>query len=344
MGALFNKTDLNDCLAKFTDARVGIVGDVMLDCYIYGSVDRISAEAPVPIVNVTNELLALGGAANVANNVISLGGIPEFISVSGDDTTAQQIESLLESNSIRYHLIKDPSRPSSLKTRIIGQNQQIVRFDKEQTTSISAVVRHNVLDSLEQTIDGCDCIIFSDYAKGLFGMELMKSIRTLLSDKQKNIRILVDPKPRNLDLFSKAFLLTPNAKEAGQAIGMGTPKTKEEIIRTGRAVLEAYPCENLLITLGSQGMALFCRTGGIWHIPTMAQNVYDVTGAGDTVVATIGLGLAAGCSLLAACVLANYAAGLVIGKLGTANVSPGELHAALGYSPLPAISDWTDQG
>ena len=344
MSALFNKTDLDNCLASFKGARVGIVGDVMLDCYIYGSVDRISAEAPVPIVNVTNEHLALGGAANVANNVISLGGEASFISVTGDDATAQQIERLLETNSIRHSLIRDTSRPSSLKTRIIGQNQQIVRFDKEQTTPLSSEMRTTLLKNFEELLDSCDCIIFSDYAKGIFGIELMDSIRSLIASKRKNTRLLVDPKPINMGLFSTAFLLTPNAKEAGQAVGLETPRSKEDIIQTGKAMLQAYPCENLLITLGSQGMALFCRTGGVWHIPTMAQNVYDVTGAGDTVVATIGIGLASGCSLLASCVLANYAAGLVIGKLGTASVAPEEMHAALHHSPLPVISNWSTQG
>ncbi len=340
MGNLFTKTDLQDSLKSFSGTTVGIIGDIMLDCFIYGTVDRISPEAPVPIVEVTNESLALGGAANVANNVVSLGGKPIFISVSGQDSTALQIEQLLKSSHISYHLIKDPTRPSTLKTRVIGQHQQIVRFDREMTAPFSDSVRQQCFHAIEQNMSHCDCIILSDYAKGMIDPDFMAALRSFCKNKQ--VKLLVDPKPANIDLFKKSFLLTPNAKEAGQAVGMGTPKTQQEIIRVGKAVLNKYPTDNLLITLGAQGMALFCSNGQILHIPTMAQNVFDVTGAGDTVVGTLGLGLAAGSSLLASCVLANYAAGLVTGKLGTACVTPDEMASELLKSPLPSISEWNN--
>lgn len=343
MTSLFSKTDLKDALTTFQGAKVGIIGDVMLDCYIYGSVDRVSPEAPVPIVEVTHERLALGGAANVANNVKALGGDPYFISVSGDDVTAAQIEELFNASAIKYDLVKDHTRPTTLKTRIIGQHQQIVRFDREQIHPVTDAIYVHLGNALEKCLSECDLVILSDYAKGLFNPDVLNIIKSFCNRPSHTVKILVDPKPVNIDHFQNSFLLTPNAKEAGQSVGMAPPKTKEDIVRVGRAVLEKYPAENLLITLGAQGMALFCRNGHIWHIPTMAQNVYDVTGAGDTVVGTIGLGLSGGSSLLASCVLANYAAGLVIGKLGTACVRPEEMQAALGYSPLPNISNWNDK-
>jgi len=322
--------------------KVLIVGDLMLDHYVTGQVERISPEAPVPVVLVENERFLLGGAANVAKNIKGLGGAPMLIGVCGDDHDGGQLKSLLGKEEIPSEIVSDPDRPTTKKIRIIARSQQVVRVDREVPSPVPAKVLGPVFGHLRKSLVGVGVIIISDYGKGLITAGFMERLWRSLKGVEPRPRVFVDPKTRNFSLYKDVDLLTPNAKEAGEGVNMPVDG-RMAVIRAGLAVFKKLRCKQLLITLGPDGMAFFQSPGTVWHVPTAAQKVFDVTGAGDTVIATIGLAAAAGLDMLCACVLANHAAGTVVGEVGTVAVTRDRLEAALREYPDQAMETWLDQ-
>lgn len=327
------------CVEALAGRRVLVVGDLMLDAYLLGDAERISPEAPVPVVRIESERHLLGGAGNVARNVTALGGKATLLGVTGKDREADLLCSLVEQEGISPCLVPVAGRPTTVKTRVMAQRQQMLRLDREDASPLPEGPLRSVLSRFDRMLDEHDVIILSDYNKGLVSPSFMDHVRRRLAAAGKDKRLLVDPKPANTALYQGAFLMTPNTREAGECAGCSV-RTREDILRAGQRLLKEPGCPCLLITLGADGMALFCGPDDVRHIPTMARDVFDVTGAGDTVIATLGLGLAAGLDLLTACILANYAAGLVVAKVGAATVSPHELAAAVTQLPFPSLSQW----
>jgi len=316
-------------LARFADAKILVIGDLIIDHFIWGTVSRISPEAPVPVVNVTRENLLLGGAANVLNNIYALGGKGEMCGVIGCDTMGDHLLELLQTlGSATGGIVKSPDRPTTKKTRVIAQHQQVVRFDREKSGPLPPEVEEQFFAYLEQHLADFQAVIISDYNKGVVSAELMTRLMERLK-QQQNIPVIVDPKPHHLERFTGATILTPNLPEAEKMAGLSIV-TDGDLAEAARRIKKQLGCAALLITRGEAGMALFADEQEPLLIPTTAQEVYDVTGAGDTVIATLALGLAVGLSFSEAAILANRAAGIVVGKIGTATVTPEEL---LGETP-----------
>lgn len=311
-------------IARFHKARVLVVGDMMLDHYIWGTVNRISPEAPVPVVNVTRETVLLGAAANVVNNIHSLGGQVKICGVIGRDEAGRQLGRMLDAKGISTEgLIIDDGRPTTVKTRVIAHNQQVVRFDRETKNGIGRNIHSRILDTVRRSADeGLDAVIISDYCKGVVTRELVRDIVAL--SRKKGYIVSVDPKVSHFGMYRGVTILTPNTKEAsiGSRVEIEDDKC---LLRAGRLLLNRLKCEAVLITRGEHGMSLFEKNGRITHIPTMAREVFDVTGAGDTVISTLTLAMAAGASMLDAARISNFAAGIVVGVVGTATVKPEEL-------------------
>ncbi|MHB8844617.1 MAG: D-glycero-beta-D-manno-heptose-7-phosphate kinase [Nitrospirota bacterium] len=309
---------------RFPKTRVLVVGDVVMDHYVWGSVSRISPEAPVPVVNVTRETVLLGGAANVVNNIRSLGGEVGICGVIGHDEAGKQLQHLLHAQEIMTDgLIVEPSRPTTIKTRVIAHQQQIVRFDRETKEGISRETHRRIFDHVaERAGNGLDAIVISDYCKGVVTQGLVRDIVRLA--RKRGIIVSVDPKVRHFGIYSGVTILTPNTKEA--ALGSRIEiEDEDSLLRAGKSLLKRLACTAVLITRGEHGMSLFEKSGRITHIPTMAREVFDVTGAGDTVISTLTLAMAAGAKISDAARLSNYAAGIVVGVVGTATVSPAQL-------------------
>lgn len=308
---------LPDC----SRAHVLVVGDVMLDRYWFGDVSRISPEAPVPVVHVQRTEERPGGAANVARNIASLGGKATLLSVVGDDEAGRSLAALLEKERVITLFHKDAQLPTTVKLRVIGRQQQLLRIDFE--TPPSREVLEDKLGDFESLVDGVDAVILSDYGKG--GLTHVSKMINVARRHGK--RILVDPKGDDYSKYRGATLLTPNRSEFREIAGRW--KDEAELTTKAEALRARLDLEALLVTRSEEGMSLF-TAGGAQHEPTRAREVFDVSGAGDTVIATIGLMLAAGASMADAMHLANLAAGVVVGKLGTATVSREELQAVLG--------------
>ncbi|MBG0777330.1 MAG: D-glycero-beta-D-manno-heptose-7-phosphate kinase [Desulfovibrionaceae bacterium] len=334
------KAALLDAVGLLDAKPVLIIGDAMLDHYVEGPVERISPEAPVPVVRVARERHLLGGAGNVARNIRALGGVPRLLCISGRDEAAGRLRALIAEHDLPADVVEDPRRRTTVKTRVIAQNQQIVRIDQESPHALGRRCLDELTDRLRVLLPRHGVVILSDYGKGLISAALLKRLRAVAAELGVRPRILVDPKIRNFSLYKDVFLLTPNTKEAGEGAGLHEMRSRADVLKAGRAIFRKLHCERLLITLGAQGMALFDGPDTVWHIPTTAQEVFDVTGAGDTVIATIGLALAGGLGLATAGMLANYAAGLVVGEIGTACVRPDELRTAIETLDAPEISRW----
>jgi len=319
---------LSACTEQFPSATIVVVGDVMLDHYLLGHVSRISPEAPWPVVDVYGDDYRLGGAANVAHNVGALDGKAVLCGLIGDDEAGGRLRALLEQQCVKADgLVTDGARPTTVKMRIIGRQQQMMRVDREvKHPLLPGQVRQRLLDGVERAVAGAQCLVLSDYAKGLFTEGLLKELIQLA--KRHRVKVVADPKVANFDGMKGATVVTPNHHEAMQ-IAAGRVKSVDDMMEVGRHLLERLDGEAVLITLGEQGMALFERNGGYHQISTVAQQVYDVTGAGDTVAAVLGLGLACGASMREAAMLANAAAGVVVGKVGTATLDRQELRAAV---------------
>jgi rfaE bifunctional protein kinase chain/domain len=333
--AQVSKTDVLEGLHRLEGRPVLIVGDCMLDHYQWGRVDRISPEAPVPVVQVEQETWKLGGAGNVARNIRALGGDPYLVSLVGDDPAGKKIAEMLDQDHIRHNLVTS-LRPTTIKTRIIAANQQMLRVDQEKKGEMSPAThaRFNaVLDSLKSEYD---VAVISDYGKGVISRDVLNVMRTGPHPK----KVLVDPKIENYPLYTDHYLMTPNSREAGES-AHGPMGTIPEIRRVGEQIVRDKRLEHLLITLGSRGMVLFGNQDPPLHIPTVAQDVFDVTGAGDTVIAVLALCLSGGVDLLTSCVIANCAAGFVVGQIGTAAVRRKDLETSLETIGLPEISTWS---
>ncbi len=315
---------------RFPRTRVLVVGDVMLDHYVWGSVTRISPEAPVPVVNVTKETMLLGAAANVVNNIHALGGKASVCGVIGSDEAGSQLSRMLrERGIVTDGLMTVGTRPTTIKTRVIAHNQQVVRFDREDSKYVGGKILKAVIDHVKTVSAHYDAIILSDYKKGMVSGELIKSIlrRDSKSAKPRGSSggrfVAVDPKIGHFDLYRGVSLITPNVMEAsnGSSIEIHDEKT---LLQAGRALLRKLGCTAVLVTRGEKGMSLFERKG-VTHIPTVARKVYDVTGAGDTVISAFTLAHVSGAKMEEAAVLANHAAGVVVGEVGTAVASPEQI-------------------
>jgi D-glycero-beta-D-manno-heptose-7-phosphate kinase len=315
-------------VAGMRGKRVLVVGDVMLDEFIWGKVARISPEAPVPVVEVTDQSFHLGGAGNVARNVRALGGEALLAGVIGRDSAGERVLEAAGAAGIESLLaVSDAGRPTTVKTRIVAHNQQVVRADRESASEVPDGVESAILEGARRVLGSCQALVVSDYQKGVVTASLLRRLLPLA--RRRRIPVLVDPKVRHFSLYKRVALVTPNQREAEQASGIAI-RGSSQLIAAGRELLKRLECRAVLITRGEQGMSLFERGRRPVHIPTAAREVFDVTGAGDSVIATLALALCAGARLPEAAALANYAAGVVVGKLGTASATPGELLSAAG--------------
>jgi rfaE bifunctional protein kinase chain/domain len=304
-------------------SRILILGDVMLDEYLFGSVDRISPEAPVPVVEITSTRMLLGGAANVAANIRALGDQPILVGTVGSDDAAEKIRHLLSEKDISdQYLITDPSRQTTIKTRIIAHSQQVVRADRENRESLAPDVEKIALERLMAVVDRISAVIISDYGKGVITKTLLDKVVNICN--QRRIFVAVDPKETNFHNYRSVSLITPNHHEAGFAYGHKII-TEKDLLTVGNGLLEKLDARSILITRGAKGMSLFRIDGEPTHIPTFARKVYDVTGAGDTVIASFVSAVSAGADLVEAAVLANAGAGYTVGEIGTATVTVGQL-------------------
>lgn len=314
------KSRLEEILKSFQNLKVAVVGDMMLDDYLIGSVDRISPEAPVPVVSIKEEKFVLGGAANVVNNLSTLGAKAICFGVVGEDFDGDRLIKELEKKSIEtVGIVRSEDRPTIVKRRIIGGNQQLLRLDWENVSPITETLENILLEQIEKKIDELDAIILSDYDKGVLTARVVKKIISLC--KEKGIIVTVDPKPKNALNYIGATSMTPNRKEAIECLGK---KSFDNIIESGKELKEKLELNNLLLTRSEEGMSLF-EENKVINIPTYAKEVFDVTGAGDTVISVFTLASAAGVTLYEAAKIANTAAGVVVGKMGTSTVTTEEI-------------------
>jgi rfaE bifunctional protein kinase chain/domain len=308
---------------RFAGATILVVGDIIMDEYIWGNVSRISPEAPVPVVDVRQETKMLGGAANVVNNIAALGGRAILCGVVGDDGTGKEIKEKVRALGFGTEgILIERDRPTTIKTRIVAQSQQVVRFDREGRNQIRDENIRGLLDFVKKVKGRIDGVLVSDYGKGVISAPLMKGLRKILAGS--HVVLAVDPKPGHFEYYHGIDVITPNHHEAGAYCGMAIVDD-DSLIQAGKRMLSGLKCRSVLITQGKDGMTLFERNGEISHIPTMARKVFDVTGAGDTVISTFSLGLASGMDLKSAAVMSNLAAGIVVGEVGTSAVKAEEL-------------------
>lgn len=323
----FALAPLQEIVARFAGRRVLVLGDLMLDHYLWGRCERISPEAPVPVVDVQRESSSLGGAGNVAANLVALGAEPALVGVLGDDSRAQLLLDAFADRGVNTRsLVRDASRPTTFKTRIIAQSQQIVRADWESRAEIDGVALEGVLAMLTREMPQCDGLLISDYGKGVLTRGVLDHAISLA--RARGIPICVDPKESHIDAYRGVSILTPNQIEAGYV--MGRRVTDEaSLMEVGWGLQKRLDAECALVTRGPDGMSLFEKGGRYTHLPTVAREVFDVTGAGDTVVSVVAVALAAGASYPEACCLANHAAGVVIREIGTATCSAAQLRESL---------------
>lgn len=315
-------------IERFGDRNILVIGDLILDHYIWGTVCRISPEAPVPVVEVTRESFMLGGAANVANNIVSMGGKAAVIGISGRDTAGKTLIGMLTEKGVDCNGVFLENRPTTVKTRVIAHNQQVVRFDREDSKYVGGKILKGVVDHIKSVSARYDAVILSDYKKGMVSRELIEGIlRKSKSGKQGRSSaerfVAVDPKIGHFDLYRGVSLITPNVMEASSGSGVEI-RDEKTLLQAGRVLMRKLGCAAVLVTRGEQGMSLFERKG-VTHIPTVARKVYDVTGAGDTVISAFTLAHVSGASMEEAAILANHAAGVVVGEVGTAVASPEQM-------------------
>ncbi len=329
-----SRTRVKKLLAVAARSRVLVVGDVMLDQFIWGRVSRISPEAPVPVVEFERESFMPGGAANVARNLTALGAAAAMFSVTGRDPAAHQLRRLLRENHVDCHgLLTQASRLTTKKTRLIAHQQQVARVDRERCTALDVKVQGRLVRALTQQLDQAEAIIVGDYGKGVVTQALLDELKLIC--RARGIWLSVDPKPVHRLNLTGLSLITPNRKEAFELAGLpegarqhSDPLRDAGLLLVVEKLLADLQPALLLITLGDQGMLLCQRGCPPFHIPTVAQEVFDVSGAGDTVIASFTLAIAAGASPLEAAIFSNHAAGVVVGKVGTATVTPAELQAS----------------
>jgi rfaE bifunctional protein kinase chain/domain len=323
-----DRTQAEALLCKIRGLRVAVLGDLILDEYLFGEVNRISPEAPVPIVRVTRERAVLGGAANVAANLKAVGAEPVVIGTLQLDVAGERLLHLLAGLNIHAEgVVVDAYRPTIIKTRVIGQQQQMLRIDREEIGDLDATIMDKLCSSLEKGLQGAEALIISDYAKGVVSPSVMAAVRDLCG--RKGIPWIVDPKPSHHALYQGATLMTPNTKELAELSGLPA-KGDAEVTLAGRQLARDLGLSGLLVTRSEKGMALFTADAfhrDPWFIPTEAREVFDVSGAGDTVIAVFSAAVATGGDWKDAAMLANAAAGVVVGKVGTATATPDEILA-----------------
>ena len=320
---------LKEYIDRFPESHIMVIGDIIMDRYIWGEVSRISPEAPVPVVDVRDETRMLGGAANVFNNIACLGGEVLLCGVVGDDDNGRYIMGKIKDMGANLDgIITEDGRPTTIKTRIIAHNQQVVRLDREERKPITEETEDRIVRFIKEYESQIRSIIIADYGKGVITEDLMKKIRGITL--RSNIPLLVDPKVGNFHCYRDAYIITPNHHEAG-AFCQKEIYDENTLIYAGQEIREKLNCKNVLITQGKDGMTLFQEDGEIFHIPTVARKVFDVTGAGDTVISTLCLGLSVGMNLVEASMLSNIAAGIVVGEVGTSCVRVEELKHAINH-------------
>ena len=317
------KEKFKKIISNFCKARVLIIGDLILDEFLWGDVSRISPEAPVPVVWVRSESFMPGGAANVANNIRALGAKVYLAGVVGNDGRGRILTDELKNKGMDVEgIVIDGERPTTLKTRVIAHHQQVVRIDKEKMAGLDSGLIDRIIDYVKEIINRIDAIIIEDYGKGVITPRLLQEVLRLA--KRHNKIVTVDPKEEHFHYYKGVTAITPNHHEAAQAAGIKA-KDGDSMVRIGKMLLNKLKCEAVLVTLGENGMQLFEKKGRITHIPTVAQDVFDVSGAGDTVIGTFTLSLAAGSPMIDAARISNFAAGIVVGKVGIAVVTQEEL-------------------
>lgn len=324
---------VKELLSAAVRTRVLVVGDVMLDQFLWGKVSRISPEAPVPVVDFDRESYMPGGAANVARNLAALRVPTELFGVVGHDTAANQVKELLATQKVNCRgIVAEAARHTSIKTRIVAHQQQVVRVDRESRHDIKPGTAQRLLTALEKSIQKADAVIVGDYGKGVITQTVLDGLKQLC--RQRGVWVSLDPKPVHHLQLDRLSLITPNRKETFELAGLSDdtrnpdPLRDTALMKAAESLLTKLAPALLLITLGEQGMLLCQRHQKPFHIPTVAQEVFDVSGAGDTVIATFTLAVAAGASPVEAALFSNQAAGIVVGKVGTATVTPEELLAS----------------
>ena len=320
---------LRSLVPQLHGRRIVVIGAIMLDEYVRGDVTRISPEAPVPVVEVRSHDWRLGGAANAAANIQALGGAATLVGVVGQDETAATLTRLLEGQQLGHELVRDAARPTSKKTRLVAQQQQIVRIDQESRAPVAGQGAAELCAAIDRALRGAAACVLSDYAKGVITVEIARY--AIEAARAAGLPVIVDPKQRDFSVYRGATVITPNLHEleaAAHSLGLGS----FEVARAAGALLSVLGGAALLVTRSADGMSLFRGERAPLHVPALAKEVFDVTGAGDTVVATIALALGAGIAVERAVELASVSAAIAVSKRGTSTVSPAELVAALGES------------
>ncbi len=317
----------HDLISRFASVKVLVVGDIMLDKFLWGSVKRISPEAPVPVVEFEKQTAIAGGAANVALNVKGLGADVFLVGICGDDQESEELQTVIEKAGVSFEsVLKSKQRQTTVKTRIVAGTQHVVRIDRESTETVSEIDEEKIQVLLDRILPSANIVIISDYAKGLLTKSLLS--RLISSGREDSIPVLVDPKGNDYGQYSGASLITPNKKEAMKASRLDQIDS-HEIIKVGEAILSNTSIGSLLITEGEAGMTLFEPGKEPLKLASVARKVFDVTGAGDTVIATLAVALGAGATLAAASEISNIAAGLVVEKVGTTSIKLDDLVNAL---------------
>ena len=323
----FDLPTLEATIARFAGRRILVLGDLMLDRYLWGRVDRISPEAPVPVVEIERESWALGGAGNVAANLQALGAEPVLLGVVGQDEDGARLMDTLRQRGVpTAGVVTDATRPTTVKTRIIAHAQQVVRADRESRADVEGAAFEALGARLTAEIPRCEGMVVSDYCKGVISERSLE--RALGLARARQLTVSVDPKERHIDAYRGVSILTPNQHEAGYMQGRRVVD-EASLKEVGWGLQQRLGAEAVLVTRGPEGMSLFERGGRYTHLPTVAREVYDVTGAGDTVVSVVAVALAAGADYVTASHLSNHAAGVVIREVGTASCTPAELLASL---------------
>ena len=318
---------LTGIVNTFRGVKILVVGDFILDQYIWGNVSRISPEAPVPVVDIKRETFLPGGALNVGNNIKTLGATVLPCGIVGRDLWGRMLTKRVKTEGLDASgIIVDSDRPTTLKTRVIAHSQQVVRFDRESTEEISQKDKKKIIDFCRKKMNCVDGVIIEDYGKGVIAPEILKEIVGIA--KKYNKFVAVDPKEKHFKYYKNVTIITPNKKEAYSAVGVSLDDKRNSVEDVGRMLLKKIGCSAILMTLGEEGMALFEKNGTVAKIPTAAQEVFDVSGAGDTVIAVLSLAMSSGASFVEAALMANCAAGIVVGKVGAASVTKDELIAS----------------
>ena len=323
-----SSTNFEEILAQFPQRKILVLGDIMVDEYIWGVVSRISPEAPVPVVEVEDENIRLGGAANVVANIRALRGQADLVGVAGGDSMAERLLHEIEQIGVKLDgIVVDRSRKTTIKTRVVAGSQHVVRFDRESTEDLDDGLGGRIQELVQDRLDHVDALVISDYGKGVINARLLEVVVPLA--RARGVVTVVDPKINHFDLYRQVSVLTPNHREAMAAWGRPI-RGEADVAAAGRHLVDRLKVQAVLVTRGERGMSLYEGNGRVSQIPAVAKEVFDVTGAGDTVVGSMALALASRATMVEAAQVANHAAGVVVGKRGTATVSLAELKRSLG--------------